>query len=253
MALALGLLARVITVFLAPQSAYLLDHINNMGWSSYAAEHGPWRIYELPQYQPVIVRTQDPRSGRVFESVRPNALACNYPPLSAYIFWLQGTIWHTLDTNEVTLAPTPRMAQFLESGEPVTGRVIDTPASRFANAFPGIVFDFLLAWGVMHLLRVLRGPHRYPWLETIAFSVVVLAPPIILDSATLEPGGFVDQRPAGVDAGVAVARAVCPGRPGLWHGADDQAAGRFAWPGIRNMRSSRCATCPAEHGAALST
>ena len=181
--LTIGLLIRVITVFLAPQSAYLFDHINNMGWSSYAVEHGPWHIYELPEYQPVIVRTEDPRSGQTFESVRPNALACNYPPLSTYVFWVQGMLWHTFDHNVVTLPPPPRMAQLLKSAEPVSGRVIDTPASRFANAFPGIVFDFLLAWGLMHLIRTLRGGQRQPWLETIAFAIVALAPPIILDSA----------------------------------------------------------------------
>ena len=75
--LLLALAARISALLIAPQDSYLPDHISNMGWSTYAFQHGPWRVYELPANQPLVVRVRDPRSGRVGETVRLNAHACN--------------------------------------------------------------------------------------------------------------------------------------------------------------------------------
>jgi hypothetical protein len=180
---ALGIAARAIAILVAPQSSYLPDHLSNMGWSTYAVQHGPWRVYDLPANQPLIARLPDRRTGQLTETVRPNAHACNYPPLSIYLFWLQGAVWHALDRHEVTQQPAPRMAQFIGSTAPVTSRVIDTRASRFADALPGLLFDFLLAAGVAMLVRAVRTPRRQPILEALAFAITILAPPIFLDSA----------------------------------------------------------------------
>ena len=170
-AVGLGLAARLWAIAVAPQTAYLYDHLSNMGWGTYAVEHGPWRMYDLPAGQPLVVRKQAQRSGEFRNTIGFNAHACNYPPLSVYFFWIQGLIWHGLDSEIVTLQP------------PVSSRVIDTRVSRLADAFPGIVFDFFLAWGVMCLVRQLHGTRRSPILESIAFSITILAPPIFLDSA----------------------------------------------------------------------
>ncbi len=180
--LALGIIARIVAVLIAPQTSYLPDHISNMGWSTYAVQHGPWNVYDLPQNQPLVVRARD-RSGRVGQTVRLNAHACNYPPLSVYLFWLQGTVWHALDREVVTLPPPPRLARDFNVRQPVSSRVIDTRASRFADALPGIIFDILLAWGVAMLVRALRPERRSRTLESLAFAITILAPPIFLDSA----------------------------------------------------------------------
>lgn len=179
----LAIAARIIAVSVAPQSSYLPDHISNMGWSTYAFQHGPWRIYELPANQPLVVRVQDRRTGRVGETVRLNAHACNYPPLSIYLFWLQGAVWHALDHQELTLQPPPDIARRFRVTQPVTSRVVDTRASRFADALPGILLDFLLAWGVARLVHALRPDRPSSTLETLAFGIALLAPPIFLDSA----------------------------------------------------------------------
>jgi Gpi18-like mannosyltransferase len=180
--LALGIVARLIAVLIAPQTSYLPDHISNMGWSTYAYQQGPWRIYELPARQPLVARVQDPRTNRVGETVKLNAHACNYPPLSIYLFWLQGAVWHALDGNEVTLQPSPQVASRFGIRQPVTSRVVDTRASRFADALPALVFDLFLAWGVAALVRTLR-PGRGRMLAAAAFAITILAPPIFLDSA----------------------------------------------------------------------
>lgn len=182
-AAALGLAARIIAVSLAPQSSYLPDHVSNMGWSTYAFENGPWNIYDLPERQPLVTRVKDPRSGQMVERIKPNAHACNYPPLSAYLFWVQGAVWHALDHSLVTVQPSPQFARQFGVSGPVTTRVVDTRASRFADAFPGIVFDFFLAWGVAALVRALRPDRRRKTLEAIAFAITILAPPVFLDSA----------------------------------------------------------------------
>lgn len=181
--LAVAIAVRIVTVLIAPQNSYLPDHVSNMGWSTYAVQRGPWHIYDLPKNQPLVVRVKHPASGKVGQTVQLNAHACNYPPLSVYLFWLQGAIWHALDHAEITLQAPPAFARRYGFSPSVTSRVIDTRASRFADAFPGIVFDFFLAWGVAALARALRPGRRSPLREAIAFAITVLAPPIFLDSA----------------------------------------------------------------------
>jgi hypothetical protein len=178
----LGIVARIVAIMIAPQTSYLPDHISNMGWSTYAVQHGPWSMYDLPRNQPLVVR-KAARDGRVGETIDFNAHACNYPPLSVYLFWVQGLVWHALDHEVVTLQPPPRLARAFGLTQPVSSRVIDTRASRFADALPGVLFDFLLAWGAAMLVRALRPERRRPMLEALAFAITLLAPPVFLDSA----------------------------------------------------------------------
>ena len=168
--LILGLAARGVCVYLAPQSAYLRDHISNMGWGTYAVQHGPWNLYDMPPNQPLIVYKQNSRTGKLGNTIDGNPHALNYPPLGAYLFWSKGLLWHALDSEVVTIGP-------------LSSRVIDTRVSRFCDAFPGIVFDLFLAWGVAALVKALLAPSRRPILEALAFAIVMLAPPIFLDSA----------------------------------------------------------------------
>ncbi len=182
-ALVLGLAVRAACIWLAPQTSYLPDHVSNMGWATYAVQHGPLALYDLPRGQPLVVRVRDPRSGKVGESVRQNAHPYNYPPLSAVIFWSSGLAWHALDRNEASIEVSVQIARQMGIRSPVVSRVIDTRASRLAGALPGIVFDLLLAWGVMALVRAVRPAPRSRTAEACAFSLTLLAPPIFLDSS----------------------------------------------------------------------
>lgn len=84
--LILGTLARAISLEYAPQYGYLPDHVSFMGWSEYAFQNGPWRLYDLAAGQTLAVRM--PEAGGGGTAVwYPNRHACNYPPLSAYVFW----------------------------------------------------------------------------------------------------------------------------------------------------------------------
>lgn len=182
-AIVFGLAARAICIAVAPQNAYLRDHVSNMGWGTYGVEHGPWNMYDMPANQPLIVLKRDPRAGGPRNRIDLNPHALNYPPLGAYLFWIQGLLWHALERETATLHPPPPMMREYNLAGPVTSRVIDTHVSRFCDALPGIVFDFFLAWGAAALARALRGGRRNSILEAIAFSIVMLAPPIFLDSA----------------------------------------------------------------------
>ncbi len=179
-AVVLGLIARGVSLWLAPQYAYLPDHLSNMGWATYAVAHGPWHIYDLPKGQPLVVQVYDPRAGRFVRQVRFNAHPCNYPPASVYLFWLEGLTWHALDHEVVSVKVPPRYARRMGLGPAVSSRLINTRVARLADALPGLVFDGLLAWGVAGLLAAL-GASR--WRQTLAASLVLVAPPIFLDSA----------------------------------------------------------------------
>jgi len=180
---ALGLVARLISVAMAPQYSYLPDHLDNMAWSDYAFRHGPWRIYDAPEYQPVPVRVTDPRSGRLVQGVQVAPHACNYPPGSAYLFWVQGALLHAFGGEPVEVRVPKRVRRQLPQ-MPAYNRmpVVNTPAARFADAAVGIIFDYLLAWGVAALVASLAGRPR-PIAAAIAFALTLLAPPIFLDSA----------------------------------------------------------------------
>ena len=180
--LVLGLGARVICIREAPQSAYLRDHISNMGWGTYAVEHGPWNLYDLPENQPLVVQKRDERTDRLFNAVDLNVHPCNYPPMGAYLYWIQGLVWHALDDEVVTLRTPPWAARYNVT-QATESRVIDTRVSRTADASTGIVFDLFLAWGVAALVRALTPERRRRILESIAFAITMLAPPMFLDSS----------------------------------------------------------------------
>lgn len=182
-ALVIGLGARGLCVLLAPQSAYLPDHQTNMGWAAYAVEHGPAALYDLPAGQPLVVRVRDPGTGKLIDAPRVNAHAYNYPPAAAYAFWLKGRLWQALDSDVQTIEIPADLARQRGLPPTVQGRVIDTPASRLAEAAPNVVFDLLLAAGVAALVQRTRGAGRWGTAESIAFALTFLAPPLLIDSA----------------------------------------------------------------------
>jgi len=183
--LAVGVLARGIALNLAPGNSYFSDHVANMAWSDYAVEHGPLALYDLQRNYPMLaaraVAEKDNKAAGLVLVGSPHAY--NYPPGSAYLFWIQGLVWRALDGRVLTHTLTGDAArQAVAAGvEPaIRRRLIETQASRFADAFPALVFDLLLAWGVARLIRAVRPS---PIAEAIGAALTFVAPPIILDSS----------------------------------------------------------------------
>lgn len=186
-----GLGLRGLCLYLAPQHSYLPDHLDNLAWGTWAFENGPWAIYDLPAEYPMLVRVADAKAARgapgagaggFVERLALAPHAYNYPPASAYLFWLQGAAWNALDADVRERRLPPQLAQKLGIEPLLRTRVLDTHASRIAAALPAIACDLLMAVGLALLVRRLAGPGR-PLAAAGAFALVLVAPPIILNSS----------------------------------------------------------------------
>ncbi len=172
----LGLFARGVSLTYAPQYSYRPDHTDFMAWAEESWRGGATNIYAQSQPWPVIYR-YFARDGRFQDIPVRIPHACNYLPLSTWIFWVQGGLWSAL-ADEVTINANGRGG--IPRGTPVTGRVANTLTARFVAALPAIVFDFILAWGVAALILALGGARLR---AALGFAITILAPPIFLDSA----------------------------------------------------------------------
>ncbi|QOJ15068.1 MAG: hypothetical protein HRU75_10615 [Planctomycetia bacterium] len=180
-----GLAGRAALLSQAPAHSFLLDHLDYLAWGQRAAERGPAGVYDADPLPGLVTRVP-PRYSRSAEPVAlfaPNA--CNYPPGSIYLFWLQGTVWRALDSELRTAVPDRRMARhFGHDGSPITSRLANSHLSRWVIAAPALALDVLLALGVAALVATAardRADARV--LAAIAFCVCILAPPIALNSA----------------------------------------------------------------------
>lgn len=175
--LVLGIVVRGVAVWLAPMRSYVPDHLDNMAWSDYAFTHGPHRIYEFAELTPYLVRYRAD-DGSAADSIMLVPHACNYPPLSAYVFWLQGALWHAVDSDVRTVNAPPGLPF-----SSVSTRTLDTLTARAVQAVPACLFDIPLALGVAAIVAALRGASRWGGREIAAFTVTLLAPPVFLNSA----------------------------------------------------------------------
>lgn len=179
-----GLAARLGLVHFAPRYAFLWDHIDFMVWSDWAYERGPTTLYDLPVNRLINVHLPPPYVSQPTVEPYPNLNAFNYPPLSGYLFWVQGCLWQLVDRVVLTKAVGPELARYPEfSGRQVTSRVVNTVKARAVNAAVPVLADFLMAWGVLRLVRVLRRARPASWVEVWAFALTILGPPILLNSA----------------------------------------------------------------------
>ena len=193
-AVALGIIARLITVSFSASHGYQFDHVSHMGRFQYCWLHGPWNAYQMEAGEVFLSQMKHPQTGEVMYRIAPNPHPINYPPLATYAFTFSGGLWHLLDG---TTAPEGKLAVQTQQGVRVVeitpevlkqlkvnpeSRPINTWAARFADGFLPMVVDFLMALGVATLIRTLRGKPQ-PWLETIGFAITILAPPIFLESA----------------------------------------------------------------------
>ncbi len=185
-AVVVGLIIRLICVQVAVKNAYPWDHLDFMSWAQYAEREGPWALYKPESKAPILRSMPNPQTGELIAVPWAAPHACNYPPLSCYVFWAQGKLWRMLAAEQTAALSRfdPRLAQQLgmKRSETVRSRLTDTYAARFVNVAPGIVFDFLLAVGVAGIVATLRRT-RFDLIAAIAFAATFLAPPVFLDSA----------------------------------------------------------------------
>lgn len=180
---ALGLVARAAALWVAPAFGYVPDHLDNMAWSTWARTRGAPAIYDMqPELVPLLQAATDPASGRPVTYLTFAPHACNYPPFSAWVFWVKGALWHALDTDVRTI-PTPPALRALLGSSTLELRTVNTRLARSVDALPSFVFDLLLALGVVGLVRLLRGPRDATVAGAIGFALLFAAPVVFLDAA----------------------------------------------------------------------
>lgn len=179
-----GVAIRAALVPAAPRHAFLADHLDFVVWSEWAYRHGPASLYDLPARR--LINAELPASASTAPAVAPlpNFNEFNYPPLAAYAFWFQGWLRNALPQRIETHPVHPDVAQFagIEPGD-LTSPVVNTVTTRAIGALLPSVADFLMAWGVLRLVRALRPGAAHCWPAVSAYAVTVLAPPVFLDSA----------------------------------------------------------------------
>ncbi len=96
-ALVVGLALRIALVMLAPRYGYFGDHDDYVRWGIQAVDRGVTTLYrEPPPRQPAVSIAPD---GRMSLSVREYDRILNYPPLAAYVLWLEGAVHKRLDDH----------------------------------------------------------------------------------------------------------------------------------------------------------
>ena len=186
-ALVVGLALRAAAVWVAPRLGYPNDHRDSMAWATWAATHGATTIYDMqPELVPLRLvaidrNTKQPANYMVFA---PHAF--NYPPFSAWMFWLKGVLIRILDGAVPTIPVPPALqASFEGAGLPPTVefRTINTHLTWAIDALPSFAFDVALALGVMALVRVLRGARPAGAAAAVGFALVFVSPAVFLDGA----------------------------------------------------------------------
>lgn len=185
--IAVGLIARLVAVASAPRYGYLQDHLDWMAWGSWARTHGVLAIYDMqPELVPLLRVALDPQSGQPATYLAFAPHACNYPPFSAYVYWVKGALWHALDDDVRRIPAPPTLRALLEQlGLPPTLelRTVNTRLARAVDAAPSFLFEVLLGLGVARLVRLLRGRHAAGVDGAAAFVLTFAAPAVIFDGA----------------------------------------------------------------------
>lgn len=153
-ALGVGLVARGCLLYLSPAYSLPYDHHEYVRWSIKMAEDGLATIYDAPPRESKILFRGDPHPVTLHHK---ESFVCNYPPLAAVLFWLQGCALSLVDPQ----------------------RVSNTLSARVVFSSLSIVGDLLLAWGVFVLVCRLSSARA----AGVAFAVTMIAPPLMIDSA----------------------------------------------------------------------
>jgi hypothetical protein len=186
-----GVAVRLGALALAPPYAFFSDHLDFMVWSAAAYRWGPTELYDLPPntlFNTRLPRELTPGAGAGDAPIitpYPAVNACNYPPFSIDLLWVQGWIWERLDNRVIARRAGRSIAEYAgwTDDRPIRSPVVNTFASRLAGGAIPMLADFALAYGVLRIVRRLRRGAPSPGLELAAFGLVLLGPPIWLDSA----------------------------------------------------------------------
>src|SRR2546422_3085561 len=85
-AVLLGVLARGATLSRAPRYSYTWDHIDFLAWSAYASAHGATQIYTFDNHDEAVAYLLQNKRGQPAPALMGVPHACNYPPLSTWVF-----------------------------------------------------------------------------------------------------------------------------------------------------------------------
>lgn len=155
---AAGVVGMVLVCFLlvpfSPRYGYFGDHDDFSRWGVQAVREGVLTLYD---HAPPRVDAWYFINGEPIKRQRPVDRVCNYPPISAYIFWLNGFVHRAVDFSQT----------------------INTWWARAVFMTWGMIAHVIMALGVAAIVRRWRGG-RAPF---VAFLVTLFTPPIIYDVA----------------------------------------------------------------------
>ncbi|HEY2388496.1 MAG TPA: hypothetical protein VGK30_16185 [Candidatus Binatia bacterium] len=152
-ALVVGIAARGVLLEVAPRYAFFGDHVDYVCWAREAVDAGVLEVYTRPpgpcpaRFYPPGEQAQDITSGANER--------LNYPPLAAYVFWLEGLVLRVVDP----------------------ARIANTVAARSVLALSTTIAELAAAIGVAALVVDVGGP----MVAAVAFAATWLAPPILAD------------------------------------------------------------------------
>lgn len=149
-----GLAVRGVLLWISPIYSLPYDHHEYVRWSIKSAEEGLASVYRAPPRESQLFFWDTMRAERV---VHDEPHVCNYPPLAVVLFDLQGRV----------------LAEFDEL------RVSNTRLARLLFSVLPMAADIIAALGAMALARRLAGKQA----GIVALAAVVLAPPLMIDSA----------------------------------------------------------------------
>jgi hypothetical protein len=153
-ALLIGILIRAYIVSQPPTPAMMWDHHEYVCWGVLMDREGLVALYDHP---PELHVMWSPRMQEQRVVSPGEERICNYPPGTAYILYAKAKILKLLDDSLAS----------------------NTPAARVIFSFASIVGDVLLAFGCF----AVAGLWGNRLAAVLAFSVALLAPPFIVDSA----------------------------------------------------------------------
>jgi hypothetical protein len=135
------------------ERAYYGDHDDFLRWGIKAADDGVLTLYDGP---PPRWPGRRQSAGQWVIYDRAVDLTCNYPPIAAYVLWMNGELHKRVDSQ----------------------RIINTITSRALFAAWGVVAVVVMAAGVAAIVQLIRPPAAW-W----AFVISLCFPPLVYDTA----------------------------------------------------------------------
>ncbi|MFH0979974.1 MAG: glycosyltransferase family 87 protein [Planctomycetota bacterium] len=156
-ALLIGLAVRGYVVVQPPASSMLWDHHEYVRWGVLMHEEGFASLYDHAPHESLMWSYRHDAAGRARHPEHFIRRVCNYPPLAGLLLYAE---MKTLYAFDPTLTS-------------------NTLAARVIYALLSIIGDGLIAVGCLAIVRRLASALA----GALAFAVIMLAPPFILDSA----------------------------------------------------------------------